>query len=95
VLVGVGGLRANQALSLVGEADETVVLGRHPRIRAALDRWLMRSAEETLGSLRDLPAVKAELRAGFWRELRGGALAAGAGGVDRPSRSAGVTGRIV
>jgi hypothetical protein len=138
VLVGVGGLRANQALSLLGEADETVVLdrsfwarflrpapaagapppetlasghgvdagdvearlagdwaagvspaqveavlARHPRIPAALDRWLMRSAEETLGSLRDLPAVKAELRAGFWRELRGGPLAAGAGGCGQ------------
>ena len=155
VLLGIGGLQANQALSLVGVADERIVLDRgfwarflrataagappvaqavgvrpitgpgtavagevgerlagewaagalpaqlqevvasHPRIPAALDRWLMRSAEETLGSLRDRPGVKAELRAGFWRELRSGPLAGTGGAVDGPSRPAGATGRIV
>ncbi len=71
------------------------LLARHPVIPSGLDARLLRAGERAFGSLRDRPEVKVELRAGFWRELRGGLLGTSAGGVDGPSRSAGVTGRIV
>jgi hypothetical protein len=68
----------------------------HPVIPGRLDARLLRAGERALGSLRDRPGVKAELRAGFWAGLRSGAPArGGGGGVDRPSRPAGATGRIV
>ncbi len=71
------------------------LLAGHPVIPSRLDARLLRAGERALGSLRDRPGVKAELRAGFWRELRSGPLAGTGGAVDGPSRPAGATGRIV
>jgi hypothetical protein len=53
------------------------------------------AAAQALGSLRERPGVKAELRAGFWRGLLSGPLVGTCGGVDGPSRPASATGRIV